>query len=409
MSGKQGRLFDQLPLPEEIRKQVRIVGSDKRLDPAQRTFNRLSAEVGALQEEIQLWQQRIARLGQRLQTEMLPQLERLRQAQKDVVVRLDTLLSMPKDKLRLSKHKRDTLSTYICMLTEEMLKLDADPEIAALRERHLGLSRQEEAELERELARSMLGKMFGEEALEGYEGDDVAAMFAHAQARHEDNQASRRQGRRRTKKELALEEAKAAADAALREAYRKLASQLHPDRELDPEERQRKTALMQQANAAYEKRDLMGLLRLQMECAQLDADALGELPEARIKRYNASLREQIQTLKQERQGLIQAAADLLDADDRFLASAQDAELDALFEKRLEALHSSLKYVEGVAQDLAKPARRDAAIKCILSEMDGMWDGPEIDALAAALFSATDDAVEDRPSPSRRRRKKRRAR
>ncbi len=409
MNGKQGRLFDQLPLPEEVKQQVRIAGGSKQLDLAQRTFNRLCAEVEALQEEIQLWQQRIARLGQRLQTEMLPQLERLRQAQRDLVVQIDTLLSMPKGKLRLSKRKRDTLSTYICMLTEEMLNLDADPEIAALRERHLGLSRQEEVELKRELARSMLGEMFGEEALEGYEGDDVAAMFAHAQARHEDNQASRQQGRRRTKKELALEEAKAAADAALREAYRKLASQLHPDRELDPEERQRKTALMQQANTAYEKRDLMGLLRLQMECAQLDADALGELPEARIKRYNASLREQIQTLKQEKQGLIQAAADLLDADDWFLASAQDTELDALFEERLEALQRTCNEVQVLAEDLAAPARRDAAIKCILSEMDGMWDGPEINALAGALSAATDDEVEDRLSPARQRRKKRRAR
>ena len=76
---------------------------------------------------------------------------------------------------------------------------------------------------------------------------------------------------------------------------------------------------------------------------------------------------------------------------------------------MEALLRTCNEVQGLAEDLAAPARRNAAIKCILSEMDGMWDGPEIDTLAAALFAGTEDAVGDRLSPARRRRKKRRAR
>jgi hypothetical protein len=274
MQGKQGRLFDHLPIPDEFGQQVRIVGSSKHLDPAQRTFNRLSDEVARLQEDIQRWQQRITRLAQRVEAEMLPRIDEMKRAQRELALQIDRVLTTPK--LRLSKAKRDSLGDYIFLLTEEISGADADPEITALRERYLGLSQQEEVELERELAREMLGGMFGEEVLEGYTGDDVAEMIAHAKARHEEK--SRPQGRRRTKKAIALEEAKETADTALREAYRKLASHLHPDREQDAMERERKTALMQQANAAYERRDLMGLLRLQMECAQLDADALGELP-----------------------------------------------------------------------------------------------------------------------------------
>lgn len=408
MQGKQGSLFDQLPLPEEMTQQVRIAGSSTQLDPAQRAFNRLSNEVGRLQEEIQRWQQRIALLGQRLQDEMLPQLNRLRQAQKDLAMQLDALLSMPKGKLRLSNGKRQTLSSYICLLTEEMLNIEADPEITALRERHLGMSRQEEAELEHALAREMLGSMFGEDALEGFEGEDVEEMIDHAWARHGQKQIARTQGRRRTKKELALEEAKEAADTALREAYRKLASHLHPDRERNADEQKRKTDLMQQANAAYEKRDLMGLLRLQLECAQIDADSLGELPEARIKRFNHALREQVQTLKREKEGLVQAVAELLDVDGWSLATVQDARLDALFDDRLEALQRTIKHVQGLAANLATPSRRDVAIKSILSEMDDMLAEPEFDALAALLMS-TEDAVADGPAPARRRGKKRKAR
>jgi archaellum component FlaC len=392
MQGKQGRLFDHLPVPGEAGRQVRIAGSGNRLDPAQRTFNRLSEEVGRLQEEIERWQQRIIRLGQRLQAEMMPGIERLGQAQKDVVVQLDALLSLPKDKLRLSRAKRETLGAYIFMLTDEILSLRDDPEIAAIRERYLGLDQQEEAELEQALARGLLGEMFGEEALEGYAGDDLEEMIAHAKARHEET--SRPQGRRRTKKERAIEEAKEAADTALREAYRKLASHLHPDREPNPEERERKTALMQRANSAYEKRDLMGLLQLQMECAQLDADALGELPEARIKRFIEALREQIETLKLEKEGMIQAASDLLDVEDFILAcdEVQDSGLDALFDDRLEQLNRTCSHVQNLARDLAKPSRRDAAIKRILSEMDDVWGGGELDALADSWGFPEDEPV-----------------
>lgn len=405
MQGKQGRLFDHLPLPEEARQQVRIAGSGARLDPAQRTFNRLSSEIEQLEEDIQRWQRRIARLEQRLPTEMLPRLEQLKQAQKAMLIQLDALLSLPRGKLRLSNGKRQALGSYLCLLAEGLLELGADPEIAALRERYLGMSRKEEAELEQALVREMLGGMFGDEALEGYEGDDAQEMIDHAWARHGQRQISQTQGRGRTKKEHALDEAKAAADAALREAYRKLASHLHPDRERDAEQRQRKTALMQQANAAYEKRDLMALLRLQMECAQIDAETLGELPEARIKRYIQALREQVRTLKQEKEGLMQAAADLLEVEAWRLASTRDADLDALFDERLATLQEAIEHAQGLAADMATHSRRDRAIQAMLSELDDLMDTPELDALAA-LFMSTEDAAADSAAPARRRGRRR---
>jgi hypothetical protein len=45
---------------------------------------------------------------------------------------------------------------------------------------------------------------------------------------------------------------------------------LHPDREPDELERLRKTALMSEVNAAYEKNDLTTLLRLQMQVTQVN-------------------------------------------------------------------------------------------------------------------------------------------
>ncbi|WP_018954920.1 J domain-containing protein [Thioalkalivibrio sulfidiphilus] len=380
MQGKQGRLFDDLPVPEDVRELVRISGHNKQLDPEQRTFNRLSGQVRQLQEDVALWQEQISRLAQRVHAEMLPRIERLHLAQRMVVFRLDELLNLPKGGLRLSKTKRGVLSDYICMITETFPDRDQDPELVALCERHTGLSREEEAALERELAREFLGAVFGEGALDGYEGDDLTDMIDHAANSRAQGQGTPPPGRRPKKKERALLEAKEAADAALRETYRKLASFLHPDREQDPEERVRKTELMQQVNEAFEKRDLIGLLRLQMACSQLDVDTLGGLPEARIKRFNKALREQVQTLKKEKEGLIQAAADLLDVHRSVVQTMRKLDLDALFDRQVEELQASIDALQGLHEDLNTPSRRDRAVRDILTEMDGMMDFPELDML-----------------------------
>ncbi|MFN8954188.1 MAG: hypothetical protein ACK5V9_04275 [Burkholderiales bacterium] len=65
------------------------------------------------------------------------------------------------------------------------------------------------------------------------------------------------------------------AKSAIRTIFRQLASALHPDREPDEQERLRKTGLMSEVNAAYEKNDLTTLLRLQMQVTQVNPQNKG--------------------------------------------------------------------------------------------------------------------------------------
>jgi hypothetical protein len=60
------------------------------------------------------------------------------------------------------------------------------------------------------------------------------------------------------------------AKSAIRTIFRQLASALHPDREPDEQARLRKTGLMSEVNAAYERNDLTTLLRLQMQVSQVN-------------------------------------------------------------------------------------------------------------------------------------------
>ncbi|MBX3669348.1 MAG: J domain-containing protein [Rhodocyclaceae bacterium] len=85
---------------------------------------------------------------------------------------------------------------------------------------------------------------------------------------------------------------------SLKDIYRKLASSLHPDREPDATERARKTELMQQANEAYEQRNLLQLLELQLQVDHVDAARLAAMSDERLKRYNLLLKQQLESMTQ---------------------------------------------------------------------------------------------------------------
>lgn len=81
--------------------------------------------------------------------------------------------------------------------------------------------------------------------------------------------------------------------------FRQLARELHPDREPDSAERVRKTALMQRVTVADKANDLLSLLELQQEIAQIGPADLDCLSEERITRYNKILNRQLRELEGE--------------------------------------------------------------------------------------------------------------
>ncbi|MFT3801623.1 MAG: J domain-containing protein [Burkholderiaceae bacterium] len=127
-----------------------------------------------------------------------------------------------------------------------------------------------------------------------------------------------------------LDRRRASAEGAtrsVRDAYRKLASALHPDREPDPVERERKTGLMQRVNRAYEAKDLLRLLSLQIEVEQIDATTLAGVAEERLMHYNRVLKEQSAELEAEIAGI--AASFVASATDRRQAPTPAALLGEL--------------------------------------------------------------------------------
>lgn len=89
------------------------------------------------------------------------------------------------------------------------------------------------------------------------------------------------------------------AKSAIRTVFRQLASALHPDREPDEQERLRKTALMSEVNAAYEKNELSTLLRLQMQVTQINPQNATRMADAQLIAMASLLKEQVAALEED--------------------------------------------------------------------------------------------------------------
>jgi len=167
---------------------------------------------------------------------------------------------------------------------------------------------------EKEAASNM--KMFMEDLLGESIGDDDAeyesiedlmraatarmhAKMAEEVAAREHKQGTRKKSATQRKAEAAATAQADDANGALRTIYRQLVSALHPDREQDPKEQLRKTALMKEANTAYEKRDLLALLQLQLRAELTDSTQLVNMAKEKMTALTTLLKDRVKVLTQE--------------------------------------------------------------------------------------------------------------
>jgi hypothetical protein len=124
-------------------------------------------------------------------------------------------------------------------------------------------------------------------------------QFEAERQAYEERQAKRKKTAKQIAKESKQQAEEQQTSQSIRELYRKLASALHPDREPDPQERVRKTGLMQRINQAYDKKNLLLLLELQLELEHIDQTTINNITSGRLKHYNKILKEQLNELEHE--------------------------------------------------------------------------------------------------------------
>jgi len=231
--------------------------------------------------------------------------ERYRRTAHDLVCLFDRL----HDHAMFNKIERAQLRDTICSLASDLLGEPGCEDLKPIYNRHARSDFDAEAEADDQLQAQMmrlmmedaLGVDFGDadvsstEKLHAFAAEHAEKMEqsrAEAQARR----AQRKKSARQLAKDAEREAESARTGKVLQEVYRRLAVALHPDLEQDPTERARKTELMQQVNVAYEAKDLLRLLELQLALEQIDPDHASEVAEDRLRRYNTILDQQVKEL-----------------------------------------------------------------------------------------------------------------
>ncbi len=291
-----------------------------RLSSAQQRFNRLLAKIDKLKGQVA----EIQTLADAYRPLYHGTLEPLRGQQKGLLRRMVLALDERLARKGLSPAQKRSAIDILCGLCETLAAY-GDEAMAALHDKHsprsLREKEQDHAAEVRDLMEGVLGKSLDmdphDESLDLLEAV-MRASHEHLQQAVQAEQDKREAARARKKKNPTAAQRKAGkqqedAETVLRQVFRQLASALHPDRERDPAEQRRKTALMSEANAAYARQDLVALLHLQLRIAQTDTQDLLQQPAERIAAMSLLLKQQATELESElfaRQEQLQQEFDL---------------------------------------------------------------------------------------------------
>jgi len=298
----QFTLFDEDATSQSLQT-VGIVGSVKTLTKAQKQFNKHIATIETLMRDIGQWQAFPPIFAQYVADHLSPLEAQLREKR----IAMTWLLDRHLDGKSLSRGQRDKARDVLLNLLGWLIEEQESAELVQLHDKHSDVSFEECGQQDVELMKVLAEEVFGMEFDDTFSPEELMRQFHdEASEREEERRAKRAQQRGRKKKAGKVASQPAAqgtavqdATRALRDIYRKLVSELHPDREQDPQRQAQLTDLMQQANLAYDKKDLLSLLKLQMQIEQVNPQVLAEIAQERLDSYNHVLREQIKGLQHE--------------------------------------------------------------------------------------------------------------
>ena len=350
-----------------------------RLSPAQQRFNDLLARIeqlSALIDRLQAWSDR----------HRYAHIQALRESVQLAQAHRKSLLLFVHERLQTADFtdRQQRMARGLVRGLIDQLAASADPQVQALADLYVSEEDTQEAAQEQAEAAQRLRERIEEalghpiEKASQYQTPEEmmqAGMRQWQRQQEADEQrkaakrAAKKAQKQAQKKSAAAEKGEvppgllreADAKSAIRTVFRQLASALHPDREPDEQERLRKTGLMSEVNAAYEKNDLSTLLRLQMQVTQVNPQNSARMADAQLIAMASLLKEQVTALEDDLDALQNRLSRELCVQVR--AEAEEASMtQALQRIQADQRHSA----DSLAADLRR-IQNDAELKRWLKE------------------------------------------
>lgn len=287
--------------PSRVVQALEPVASSSHATPEQKKFRKLIAKIEAVRADIVQWKRFLDEHEQQYEKKAAPLYALHREKRIDMARLLDRHMADP----LLKKTHRVKVTEILVNMLANLIAEEHDDDLVRLYDTYSDSSFSEEQADEEEFIKSVAEDIFGIDMtdfpLDSPEAmaEALEAQFARAAADRENGARQRKKSAKALANEARIAEIEEGATKSVRAVFRQLASALHPDRELDPAERARKTALMQEVNRAYDARDLLALLELQLKIEQIDAASLSDLARERLVHYNRVLQDQLLRLEDE--------------------------------------------------------------------------------------------------------------
>jgi hypothetical protein len=334
--------------------QLRV--STAQLSAEQERFNKLIERVASLTRQTEThrgWAERYIPL----RTNTVGPLRKQRDALKRAMV---LFLHQRLGGTDLGAAQRRMASRLVCSMSAGFAA-QGDAEMQALHDAYSEQSFAQNQSAAANVTLAMLEEHYGIDLdlinTQGSPDEVLRAAMQHLHERDEAEQAQRAARKAKRPKTARQEEAHLKdqdANSALKTIYRQLASALHPDREADPEARKHKTALMGEANAAYERRDLLALLQLQLRIEQVDSVSIGRMAHSRLVALSRLLSEQSKALSQD---LLRLQLQLFDAFSLHHGTrVSEARIVGSIEEERQALQAAVDQMEADTTRVQDPAQ-----------------------------------------------------
>ena len=297
------------PMATSSSQSLRISTSKQtaRLTPAQKRFNTLIGRINRQRKRLAEWQEIIPIYQEEVSKTFQPLRDRYAGFQAQMVELLDSHYVNNRF-TRLQKEKVSHIIKDICV---ELINDHGRDDLKPIANRHSGTDFDDQQEQIKAMGGDALLAMLESEF--GIEPGDVeldmddpygtaeklGSILEEQQRKVEYQRPRRKKTARQLAREQREKEEESKISQSIRAVYRQLVGALHPDRETDPEECQRKTNLMQEVNVAYKNGNLLKLLELQLTVEQIDQNAIDSINEDRLNYFNKILQRQSLELKWE--------------------------------------------------------------------------------------------------------------
>jgi hypothetical protein len=286
------------------------------LSKEQKRFNGYLQKIKTLKLQIEESKEIALELGKLAQSKIRPTEERMFDIWKKFIIHFDQI-SFANSLKKKQQEKYEAILFELADLF--MANAKADTDIKAIFDKFSDESFDDIQAEGNEMGKDYIISMFKEQFDIDIDPDDILDVkdpfnnpklfekMAEAKQKHEQKQADAKQQKaerdalkKKSDKQLEIEERKKVAESAIskttKQIYMDLVKNFHPDTEQDEERKAWKTDIMQQITAAYDEDDYIRLLELQMSLLEDRDNALTAFDDKQLKYFNDALKKQIDEL-----------------------------------------------------------------------------------------------------------------